>query len=164
MTAFWLTDNRDKINEMEHNRAIKIMVERLLKVARNESQSEDIGISSPWNTIGPKPTTFTRFGTSFVFDEFLINKETNEIFLSLRFNGSNDLDFLFVEEDYNKEIKKYIEDIKTIFGINEKPEVKRFHVMASIEVIHIIYKLSEQTFNDLITSAEMLTYIKKPLN
>lgn len=163
MAAFWLTDNRDKINEMEHNRAIKIMVERLLKVARNESQSEGIEISSSWNTVGPKPTTFTRFGTSFVFDEFLINKETNEIFLSLKFNGSNDLDFLFVEEDYNKEIKKYIEDIKTTFGIDEKPEIKRFHIMASIEVIHIIYKLPKQTFNDLMDSAEMLSYIKKPL-
>ena len=163
MAAFWLTDNRDKINEMEHNRAIKIMIERLLKVARNESQSEGIKISSSWNTVGPKPTTFTRFGTSFVFDEFLINKETNEIFLSLKFNGSNDLDFLFVEEDYNKEIKKYIEDIKKTIGIKEKPEIKRFHIMASIEVIHIIYKLPKQTFNDLMNSAEMLSYIKKPL-
>ena len=89
-------------------------------------------------------------------DEFKINEDIKEIFLSIRIN--NVLDIL-TESDFNKKALDYAEKIKNIFGIGIKPEIKKFNIMRNLWVIHMTYKLPDELYDSFIKSAEMLYYI-----
>ena len=89
-------------------------------------------------------------------DEFKINEDIKEIFLSIKIN--NVLDIL-TESDFNKKALDYAEKIKNIFGIGIKPEIKKFNIMRNLWVIHMTYKLPDELYDSFIKSAEMLYYI-----
>ena len=142
------------INETEHNRRIKIMLETMLRVARND-YSDDYSIF-----IGPKPVNKSLKSNDILItlNEFQIHKAKHEIFLSIKIdNKFNQL----IEKDFEKEVKSYTRDMKNLFGIKCKPKISKFHILYSLWIIHATYKLPKKQFNELMESADMLAAIKK---
>lgn len=143
----------NKLDEIEHNRRIKIMLETMLRIARNDYNDYSI-------FIGPKPTNKSSKSNDVLvtLNEFQIHKAEHEIFLSIKIdNKFNRLS----EKDFEKEVESYTKDMKNLFDIRCKPKINKFHILYSLWIIHATYKLPKKQFDDLMNSAEMLAIIKK---
>ena len=154
-----IKDEDLKTNEMENNRRIKVMLEAMLRAARNSNVEIPLNSSkySYYNKTKLKPVNKID-NVLITLNEFKIHKAENEIFLSIKIdNKFNELD----EKGFKKEVKKYTDDVKNLFGITCRPKIKKFHILYNLWIIHAIYKLPKNQLDALLDSADMLIAIKK---
>ena len=151
----WSFDSSEENKEYEQRRKVKHLLKQILLSDKNTDETPEISIDLNKKYI-PVKFTFDENKFFTVFNEFDINYEHRELFVSLKINNClNELTDL----EINKEINIYANDIKKLFGIRCKPKVKRFSVLSSLSIVHIVYSLPKKAFNDLIASAEMLIAI-----